>query len=242
MKTRAKGTRPQDLVQASEIARHLYCARALAYDRQFPSHAQRTPLNLLWSWLRNPWNSAALLIFAVFLVWLIGIVYAVLAYVVTGLLYVAVRMLRWRRRYPRELPIYKGAQARRYRRVLAAPAFGLSGQLDYLLEWDQQVVPVLAKQRPAPDMPHHWHVVQVVAQCLLVAENRDAYPPFGIIRYGDGRTFEVDFDEDSVEALSEIMDRVERERTQTEVPRNHAVRQRCFACTHRARCDQSLYP
>jgi CRISPR-associated exonuclease Cas4 len=118
----------------------------------------------------------------------------------------------------------------------------LAGQPQYLLDYDGGHIPVLARSKPAPQEPHEAHVMQVIAYCLLVAESTGVRPPYGVIRYGDGRTFEVDFDEDSVEALSQTMDEIEASRRQPDVPISHSDRGRCFACSHRKRCNQSLFP
>src|SRR5574341_1024914 len=148
----------------------------------------------------------------------------------------------WRRvMFPSSVVIYHGTKARCNQKMLAAPNLGLSGKLDCLLEHEGYAIPILRKTSPAPQTPHHAHIMQLIAHCLLVAQTRDNYPPYGVIQYGDGRTFEVDFDEDSVEALSKIMDEIEANHQREEVPISHQDRGRCYACSHRKRCNQSLF-
>jgi CRISPR-associated exonuclease Cas4 len=159
----------------------------------------------------------------------------------SGLLIFGLIQLIWRRMRQTSKITYQGAKAFRNRRTLVSQEIGLAGKPDYLLDMNGSIVPVLTRNNPAPEIPHEAHIMQVVAYCLLIAEETRRRPRYGVIRYGDGRTFEVDFDEESVERLSRIMEDIDSSRHRTAVPISHHDRRRCYACCHRHRCDQSLF-
>jgi CRISPR-associated exonuclease Cas4 len=225
---------------ASEIARYLFCSRALAYDNAHPE--ERIPSR--WRQGRQViislWTLLILLAGLGHLVvvgdWLLTLLSFIGGLLIFGLL----RLIWWRIRQPNNIT-YQGAKAFRNRRTLVSREIGLAGKPDYLLEMNGSLVPVLTRNNPAPDTPHESHIMQVVAYCLLIAEETRRRPRFGVICYGDGRTFEVDFDEESVERLSRIMEDIDASHRRVDVPINHHDRQRCFACRHRQRCDQSLF-
>jgi CRISPR-associated exonuclease Cas4 len=233
--------RKQQLITASEIARYLFCARALAFDYAHPEESSPTLFVRLRHLLGSIWF---LLILALLVLHLFLVADPLQTLITFGgglLVFVGIRFL-WRRMRRANNISYQGVQAVRNRRTLVSEEIGLSGKPDYLLEMNGGQVPVLTKNNPAPDFPHEAHVLQVIAYCLLIAEGSKKRPRFGVIRYGDGRTFEVDFDEESVEMLSRAMDNLDKARQQETVHRNHQDRARCYACNHRHRCDESLFP
>jgi hypothetical protein len=237
-----KRQRSPEPVTASEIARHIFCARALAYDYAHPEERSQS----LWLRLRT-------LIFSPLRLILIGIVLVVVAYftdiriallsvIFSITLFIVGRFLWMRSRQSSTLIVYHGTRAVRNHRTLVARSFGLAGKPDYLLQYGgSNFIPVLTKQTPAEETPLNAHVVQVIAHCVVVAENLNCHPPYGVIRYSDGRTFEIDFDEDSVEVLSGYMDEIEANRDREDVSISHRRRRRCYACSHRHRCNQSLF-
>lgn len=227
------------LIAATEINRHLYCARALAYDRRDPALKNGLLLRLK-RWVFTPWKPFSLLAGVLTMLWLTNVLFTVIftaiAILVIFLGSVLVLYL------PDNITIYHGTKAKRSLKQLAAHEFGLTGKLDYQIEKDGYVLPVLVKNCPAPDTPHQAHMMQLIAHCLLIAENEEQHSPYGIIRYSDGRTFEIDFDEDSVEMLSQVMDEIEADRKMNDLPpRSHEDRRRCYACRHRQHCDDSLF-
>lgn len=168
----------------------------------------------------------------------------IIALVVMGtslVLWFALGML-WQRVMRSRVPlVYLGQRAKKNRKMLRADDFGLYGKPDLLLTYSDAVIPVLQKDNPAPPAPYEAHVLQAIAHCVLVTETFDRRPDYGVIWYGDGRTFEVDFDEDGVEVLSALMDEIDANRHAGEVDISHDDRGRCFACRHRDACGQSLF-
>ena len=230
------------LITASEVARHIFCARALAYDRQHPQLREQSLSHDLIQIITTPWKLGIIGLALLALALIYEPLVAVAAFFATTLMFLLARWLWGRLRRASSVIIYQETRAQRNRRSMVAQEFGLSGRPDYLLQVDAQtIIPVLTKQNPAPESPHDAHIMQIVAHCLLVAETTRHYPPYGVIRYGDGRTFEIDFDEDAVEILSQLMDEIEADRRRKDVSRNHEERARCYACSHRARCDQNLF-
>ena len=232
---------PMGPVMASEIARHIFCARALFLDHTFAGGRPRSfVVRALW-FLLNPLRLGLVVVFGVLFL-LTDPLVAGATVVLAAILLLLARALWERMHTAPSIIIYHGTRAHRHKKILVANEFGLAGQPQYLLAYEDGYIPVLARNTSAPEQPHEAHIMQVIAYCLLVAEDTGARPPYGVIRYGDGRTFEVDFDEDSVEALSQMMDEIEANRRQADVPLSHNVRGRCFACSHRKRCGQSLFP
>lgn len=233
--------RQQQLITASEIGRHLFCARALYYDRLYPAERDQS----LWAQVRrvvvSPVRAGSLLIGFIVLSFAGGLRLSLLALAFALLFLLALAL--WKRlRQTNSIIIYHGTRAIRNHKMLVASEFGLAGKPDYLLAIDTTYIPVITKKNPAPEEGlHDAYIMQLVAYCLLVAEEKDCHPPYGVLRYGDGRTFEVDFDEDAVEVLSHVMDEIEANRRQQDVPPNHHDRRRCYACSQRRRCDQSLF-
>jgi len=229
-------------ITASEIARHVFCARALAYDRQHLSTLDPSWWVAVRRVLLSPWRMGVVII-SILLVTLFTDIGVALVSLVLGVLLLGLARLLWNRLgWSSGLVVYHGTQARRNRQTFASPSFSLVGKPDYLLATeDGGYIPILTKKTPAPDQPHQAQIVQIIAHCLVVAEQKNYHPPYGVIRYQDGRTFEIDFDEDSIEVLSRYMDEIEANRQRDDVPRSHSSRRRCSACSQRKRCDQSLF-
>ena len=74
-------------------------------------------------------------------------------------------------------------------RPLRSRRYGLVGRPDYLVRTRERgrryVVPVEVKSRRRPAQPYASHILQLAAYCLLVEDNFDAAPPYGLLRYAD---------------------------------------------------------
>ncbi len=123
---------------------------------------------------------------------------------------------------------------------LYAPAYKLVGKPDYLVEQaDGSIVPVEVKSGRAPKEPHEGHVLQLAAYCLLVAENYQVRPAYGIIQYAD-RAYAVDFSADLEEDLLDLLAEMHEDSFAAEVDRDHNDWARCHRCGVRSYCDQRL--
>ena len=80
-------------------------------------------------------------------------------------------------------------------RPLRSRRYGLVGRPDYLVQTRDRgksfVVPVEVKSRARPAQPYASHILQLATYCLLVEENFDAAPPYGLLRYADA-TLRID--------------------------------------------------
>jgi CRISPR-associated exonuclease Cas4 len=76
---------------------------------------------------------------------------------------------------------------------------------------DGRPVPVEWKSRSAPlGGPPHSHTVQVWAYCLLLEDVTGMTPPFGVLRYGDGTEFRVEWDAPARSAILALRREVDR--------------------------------
>ena len=119
--------------------------------------------------------------------------------------------------------------------LLRSPRYRLSGRPDELRELtDGRRVPVEVKSRPAPVRgPPRSHRVQVSAYSLLVEETSGRPPPYGLLRYGDGQEFRIDWTPDErADVLA-----VRRELSRPYDGRARPSPARCARCPWRASCD-----
>lgn len=149
------------------------------------------------------------------------------------------RIRKWRSRP--KIPLYQGENANKLRQQMVSWEYGLTGLPDYVVDHDGHPIPVLKKSGSAPDHePHDSHVAQILVHCLLVHETMQSPPPYGIIRYDD-RTFEVDYTEQAVTALLELIDEMRVRWQKDTIPaRSHDSTRRCYACQHRGICEETL--
>lgn len=90
-------------------------------------------------------------------------------------------------------------------RALRAPSWAITGRPDELRVLpDGRPVPVEWKSRAAPARgPLPSHRVQLLAYLALAEESTGQAPPYGILRYGDGPGFRIDWDARARAELSE---------------------------------------
>lgn len=121
--------------------------------------------------------------------------------------------------------------------ILWSSRLRFSGRPDELRELsDGRWVPVEIKSRPAPRAgPLSSHRIQLGAYCLLVEETTGRAPPFGLLRYGDGNEFRIDWD---ARLRSEVL-AVRRELAAPYDGRANPGPARCGRCPWRASCDRA---
>jgi CRISPR-associated exonuclease Cas4 len=119
--------------------------------------------------------------------------------------------------------------------TLRSERYRLSGRPDVLRRLaDGRLVPVELKSRTAPPRgPPASHRVQVEAYCLLVEETTGVAPPFGIVRYGDGREFRIPW---TADARTEVL-RVRASVAQRYDGRATPSPAKCARCAWRPVCD-----
>lgn len=119
--------------------------------------------------------------------------------------------------------------------LLRAPRYRLVGRPDELraLRGDA-VIPVEIKSRTSPrEGPPPSHRLQVEAYCLLVEEVSGRSPPYGLLRYADGREWTVPWDRPAREEVLGALAAVRRPYRGEATP---SVA-RCVRCGWRLGCD-----
>ena len=124
-------------------------------------------------------------------------------------------------------------------RPLRSRRYGLVGRPDYLVQTRERgkafVVPVEVKSRPRPPRPYASHVLQLAAYCLLVEDNFEAAPPYGLLRYTDA-TLRIPFTDELRRRVLETADAIRQSRRAPTVRRSHNEPRRCAACGYRSAC------
>ena len=124
-------------------------------------------------------------------------------------------------------------------RPLRSRRYGLVGRPDYLVQTRERgrsyVVPVEVKSRARPAQPYASHILQLATYCLLVEENFEAAPPYGLLRYADA-TLRIDYTDELRRRVLEAAAEIRQARRAPDVRRSHSEPQRCTACGYRSAC------
>lgn len=132
---------------------------------------------------------------------------------------------------PQEKPLYSAS-------------IGLTGKPDYLVEHGRYTIPIEVKKVHDPDQPpYDTHIYQLAAYCLLVAEQFERRPPYGILHYSNGqrsRSYAVDFTPALETAVRQVIAEIQDAGRVKEMARSHDQPQRCHGCGYRQSCDQAL--
>ena len=115
----------------------------------------------------------------------------------------------------------------------------LTGKPDYLVQQNEQIIPVEVKSGRAPEEPYDSHIYQLAAYCLLVEKTYHKRPPYGIIHYNN-RDFAVDYTTKLESSLLDLLAEMKRDEHKPDVPRSHEQAARCARCGFKHVCDQSL--
>jgi CRISPR-associated exonuclease Cas4 len=118
-------------------------------------------------------------------------------------------------------------------------ALGLTGKPDYIIEQQDQMIPVEVKTGCTPEAPYDSHIYQVAAYCLLIEKTYGKRPAYGLIHYPH-RDFAVDYTTELESALLEQLAEMRRDEIRRDVPRSHEDPARCRGCGFRKVCDQKL--
>ena len=124
-------------------------------------------------------------------------------------------------------------------RPLHSRRYGLVGRPDYLVRTRERgrnyVVPVEVKSRARPARPYDSHILQLAAYCLLVEDNFDAAPPYGLLRYADA-TLQIPYTDELRGRVLDTAAEIRLARRAAEVGRSHREPQRCAGCGYRSAC------
>ena len=124
-------------------------------------------------------------------------------------------------------------------RPLRSRRYGLVGRPDYLVQTRDRgmsfVVPVEVKSRARPAQPYASHILQLATYCLLVEENFETAPPYGLLRYADA-TLRIDYTDELRRRVLEAAAEIRRARRTPDVRRSHSEPQRCAGCSYRSAC------
>ena len=124
-------------------------------------------------------------------------------------------------------------------RPLRSRRFGLVGRPDYLVQTSARgktfIVPVEVKSRARPARPYASHILQLAAYCLLVEDNFDAAPPYGLLRYADA-TLRIPYTDELRRRVLEVAADIRLARRASDTRRSHSEPSRCAACGYRAAC------
>ena len=122
---------------------------------------------------------------------------------------------------------------------LRSRRYGLVGRPDYLVKTRDRgksfVVPVEVKSRARPAQPYASHILQLAAYCLLVEDNFDAAPPYGLLRYADA-TLQIPYTDELRRRVLETAAEIRQARRAPDTRRSHDEPRRCAACGYRSAC------
>ncbi len=116
---------------------------------------------------------------------------------------------------------------------------GLVGKPDYLVEQNQQIIPVEVKSSHVSAAPYDAHIFQLAAYCLLVQRHYGKRPAYGILHY-PRRTFAIDYTPELENRLLAMLAEMRTQERRSDVPRSHNSAARCSRCGFRSVCDQRL--
>ena len=118
---------------------------------------------------------------------------------------------------------------------LFARRFGLTGKPDYVLQTRDGLVPIELKPLRQADQPYESDIMQLASYCLLLEEDWDESPPYGLLRYRD-RSFRIEWTDELREELLATLDEM-RELNSFEAYRGgplptpqHDMTGRCQSC------------
>lgn len=119
----------------------------------------------------------------------------------------------------------------------------LVGKPDYILKREGKIIPLEYKSGRAPRRLFASHENQVGAYFLLIESRygKMAAPPFGIVRFSDGKEFQVpNTDELRGRVVREAQAMQEIQTGMRPARRDHQSRAKCAACEFFPVCDERI--
>ena len=169
-----------------------------------------------------------------------ALAFALLLALLGGLLLWLGRRQRQRSGLPAGTVVYQDTEEMEApERPLRSRRYGLVGRPDYLVQTRDGgksfVVPVEVKSRRRPAQPYASHILQLAAYCLLVEDNFDAAPPYGLLRYADA-TLQIPYTDELRRRVLDAADEIRQARRAPDVRRSHEEPRRCASCGYRSAC------
>ncbi len=124
-------------------------------------------------------------------------------------------------------------------RPLYSRRYLLAGKPDYIVAQGENLIPVEVKPRRTAAKPYLSDVLQLAAYCLLIEDNFDRAPPYGILKYATA-TFPVEYTPQLRRQLLVAMESMRDDLDTEEVVPSHNHPGRCRACGQREQCRVRL--
>ncbi len=124
--------------------------------------------------------------------------------------------------------------------ALFSHRLGLVGAPDTIIEREGHYIPVEIKTGRVPKGPLFSHILQLAAYCALVEEKYGRPPAFGLLRYGSGVEYEIEYNDDQRRLLEDKLAEMRRARSSRDVHRNHSRPGKCTGCSRREGCPERL--
>ena len=118
--------------------------------------------------------------------------------------------------------------------TLSSTRLGLVGRCDQILKIGRHYVPV--EQKPTSRRLQPSHVLQVGALCLLIQEEYDIRPPYGLVILAGGRRECVPFNKELEQSVLTTMSEMRRAISSGKEPGPRWEAPKCQACGFRANC------
>jgi CRISPR-associated exonuclease Cas4 len=124
-------------------------------------------------------------------------------------------------------------------RPLFSRRYLLTGKPDYIVAQGDYLIPVEVKPSRTAAKPYLSDVLQLVAYCLLIEEDFNRAPPYGLLRY-QRDTYCIEYDSRVRRQLLGTMEKMRADLRQLQVGPSHNSPRRCGACGHREQCEARL--
>lgn len=124
--------------------------------------------------------------------------------------------------------------------ALFSHRLGLVGAPDTIVEREGHFIPVEIKTGRVPKGPLFSHILQLAAYCALVEEKYGKAPAFGLLRYGSGVEYEIEYNDDQRRLLEDKLAEMRSALTSRDVHRNHNRPGKCAGCSRREGCPERL--
>lgn len=115
----------------------------------------------------------------------------------------------------------------------------IAGKPDFIVKNGNLYIPIEIKTTIA-DLPYKGHILQLTAYCILVEEKFSTKVEFGIIEYGNGKQYKINFDYNLQFELWKMLKEMRNALKLGRVERNHNSENRCAVCSVREFCDKQL--